>query len=154
MKKCTEETSTDTIQAIVTSVQAQSQGKSSWFTSISADPGLLESDDTMLKSRTASTIKQMDLKQAQTSDASIGKVIQYLKSGNCPQVKDLHGEHPDTRQLLHEWQRLQTDHTGILHRKNGLYTQIVLPKKYCCLVLKELHEEMGHLGADQVVHLA
>ena len=79
----------DAIQAIVTSVQAQSQGKSSWFTSILADPGLLGSDDTMLKSRTASNIKQMDLKQAQTSDASIGKVIQYLKSGNRPEVKDL-----------------------------------------------------------------
>ena len=58
MKKCTEETSPDTIQAIVTSVQAQSQGKSSWFTSISADPGLLESDNTMLKYRTASTVKK------------------------------------------------------------------------------------------------
>ena len=57
----------------------------------------------------------MDLKQAQTSDASIGKVIQYLKSDNCPQVKDLCGEHPDTRQLLHQWRELQIDHTGILH---------------------------------------
>ena len=94
----------------------------------------------MLKSRTASTIKQMDLKQVQTTDASIGKVIQHLKSGNCLQVKDLHGEHPDTRQLLHEWRKLQIDHTGILHRKNCLYTQIVLPKKYRCLVLKELLE--------------
>ena len=71
----------------------------------------------MLKSRTASTIKQMDLKQAQTSDASIGKVIQYLKSDNWPQVKDLCGKHPDTRQLLHEWQTLRIDHTRILHRK-------------------------------------
>ena len=65
----------------------------------------------------------MDLKQAQTSDASIGKVIQYLKSGNHPQVKDLRGECSDTRQLLHEWQKLQIDHTGILHRKKwSLYS--------------------------------
>ena len=103
MLKCTEETSPDTIQAIITSVQAQSQGKSSWFISVSVDPGLHGIDDTMLKSRTATDVKQMDLKQAQACDTSIGKVIQYLKSGNCPQVKDLPGEHPDTKQLLHEW---------------------------------------------------
>ena len=64
----------------------------------------------------------MDLKQAQTSDTSIGRVIQYLRSGNRPQVKDLRGEYPDTRQLLHEWRKLQIEHIGILHRKSGLYT--------------------------------
>ena len=141
IKKCTEERSPDIIQAIVTSVHAQSQGESSWFTSISAFPGLRENDDTMLKSRTASTIKQMDLKQAKTNDASIGKVIQYLKSGNHPQVKGLHGEHLDTRQLLHEWLKLQIDHTGILHKKWSLYSNC-FAKKYRLLVLKEQHETM------------
>ena len=43
---------------------------------------------------------------------------------------------------------------GILRRENGQYKQLALPKKYRRLVYKELHEEMGHLGADRTVHLA
>ena len=34
------------------------------------------------------------------------------------------------------------------------HSQIVLPKKFHRLVYKELHEEMGHLGADRVLNLA
>ena len=63
-------------------------------------------------------------------------------------------ESPATRQLLHEWRKLKLEPDGILQRENGQYKQLVLPKKYRCLVYKELHEEMGHLGAGCTVHLA
>ena len=50
--------------------------------------------------------------------------------------------------------KLSLDSNGLIQRKSGPYNQLVLPKKYHHLVFKELHEEMGHLGADRVSHLA
>ncbi|XP_022111630.1 uncharacterized protein LOC110990852, partial [Acanthaster planci] len=56
--------------------------------------------------------------------------------------------------LLREWDKLELDADGILHRRAGGKLQLVLPKKYHPVVYKELHKEMGHLGAERVVHLA
>ena len=50
--------------------------------------------------------------------------------------------------------KLSLDSNGLIRKKSGPYNQLVLPKKYHRLVFKELHEEMGHLGADRVSHLA
>ncbi|CAB3997563.1 Retrovirus-related Pol poly from transposon [Paramuricea clavata] len=43
---------------------------------------------------------------------------------------------------------------GVLRRKSNAYDQIVLPRKYHSLILKELHDKMGHIGSDRVLHLA
>ena len=42
----------------------------------------------------------------------------------------------------------------ILRRQRGLTTQLVLPKSYHSHVYKEIHQEMGHLGAERVIELA
>ena len=94
------------------------------------------------------------MKTTQLSDPVIGKVMRYLKSGCKPSREEMSQESPATKQLLHEWRKLKLEPDGILRRENGQYKQLVLPKKYRCLVYKELHEEMGHLGADCTVHLA
>ena len=42
-----------------------------------------------------------------------------------------------------------------MRRNNGKYNnQIVLPKKFHSMVLKELHDNMGHIGAESVLNLA
>ena len=51
-------------------------------------------------------------------------------------------------------EKLSVDPDGILRRRNGEYTQLVLPRKFRRQVFKELHEEMGPLGAERTVHLA
>ena len=38
--------------------------------------------------------------------------------------------------------------------KGGSYDQVILPAKYQRTVLTELHNNMGHLGAERVLHLA
>ena len=78
----------------------------------------------------------------------------YLKSGLRPTAQETPAELPATRQLLHEWKKLEISPDNILRRINGIHKQILLPKKYHRLVYKELHEEMGHLGSDKVVGLA
>ena len=56
--------------------------------------------------------------------------------------------------LLKEWNRLSIDQDGLLKHKSASYEQLVLPKTYRMTVIKELHNNMGHLGADRVFQLA
>ena len=154
MKTCTEETTPDVLQAIVTSIQAQHHGETDWFTSLSTDRNLLDTDKKMLRQQSSPQIKQVNMKEAQASDQVISKVIQFFKSGNRPKKEQVSKEMTETKQLLHEWQKLTLEPDGILRRKNGQYNQLVLPKRYRRLVYKELHEEMGHLGSERTVHLA
>lgn len=57
------------------------------------------------------------------------------------------------RCLLQEWDKLDLDENGILHRKTVVRTQLVLPEEYKPTVLKELHDEMGHQGVDLTTSL-
>ncbi|KAK3516859.1 hypothetical protein QTP70_027085 [Hemibagrus guttatus] len=49
--------------------------------------------------------------------------------------------------------KLCLDEEGILCQQSAGLTQIVLPRKYLQLVLKELHEEMGHQGVEHTLSL-
>lgn len=55
--------------------------------------------------------------------------------------------------MLCEWERLTLDDDGILRRKTAVRTQLVLPEKYRDTVLKALHNEMGHQGAERTFSL-
>lgn len=55
--------------------------------------------------------------------------------------------------MLCEWERLTLDDDGILRRKTAVRTQLVLPEKYRDTVLKALHNEMGHQGAERTSSL-
>ena len=154
MQECTDETSPETLQTIVTSVQAQADGDNNWLSSFPHDSTLVDVDIKLSEKQVASQFKSIDMKTAQLSDPVIRKIMKYLKSGRKPSREEMFQESPATRQLLHEWRKLKLEPDGILRWENGQYKQLVLPKKYRCLVYKELHEEMGHLGADRTVHLA
>ena len=55
--------------------------------------------------------------------------------------------------LLHEWNLLKVDENGILYRCTKNRSQLVLPAKFQELILKQLHDEMGHQGAERVTSL-
>lgn len=57
-----------------------------------------------------------------------------------------------TKRLLFEWNKLEVDN-GILYR-TGQHRQLVLPEKLKLVVLRSLHNEMGHIGAEKVIQLA
>ena len=59
-----------------------------------------------------------------------------------------------TKRLLYEWSKLYLDREGTLRRNCGAANQIVLPKNLHRTVYSELHEKMGHIGADKVPSLA
>ena len=43
---------------------------------------------------------------------------------------------------------------GLLYHTSGTHTRLVLPKQWHRKLYQELHENMGHLGADRVIDLA
>ena len=54
---------------------------------------------------------------------------------------------------LREWDKIDLDEDGILHRKTVVRKQLVLSGNYKSTVLKELHDEMGHQGVDLTTSL-
>uniref|UniRef100_A0A3P9MPA9 Gypsy retrotransposon integrase-like protein 1 n=1 Tax=Oryzias latipes TaxID=8090 RepID=A0A3P9MPA9_ORYLA len=54
---------------------------------------------------------------------------------------------------MRQKQRLYLDDDGLLCRKTASRSQLILPTRFQQLVYKELHEEMGHLGVERVLHL-
>ena len=55
--------------------------------------------------------------------------------------------------LLNQLRKLEFNAKGVLIRRSDHGVQIVLPEKYKRVVYKELHEKMGHLNAERVLHL-
>ena len=93
-----------------------------------------------------------EIKEAQHKDTVISRVIHYKCHGARP-----YGTQHDPRDvniLVREWNKLEINGQGILRRRTSSNLQLVLPKQFIPLVLKELHVEMGHLGVDRVVDLA
>ncbi len=89
---------------------------------------------------------------AQKEDA-ICEVIDLKKRGWSPNDKDKRQMGREKRRLILEWNKLILD-KGILYRQTGQRKQLILPSKLKSTVLKHLHDDMGHVGADKVIHLA
>ena len=133
IKVCTEETTQETLNAIVSSVQLQDQGESTWLTALTSDPSILSYHINHISSK-PSQIPHVDILQAQQQDKAIGRVFYYLKLGRRPTKQEKASESATTKQLLHEWEELSLDSNGLIRRKSGPYNQLVLPKKYHRLV--------------------
>ena len=95
-----------------------------------------------------------ELRDAQKADVSIARVLAYKSTNRRPSRRQVRREDPLTRSLLREWTKLEVGEDGILRRRTNSRLQLVLPSKLHNLVYKELHQEMGHLGADRVYQLA
>ena len=95
-----------------------------------------------------------DLYEAQLRDSAINTVIHFKISGKPPTLKDKRIASPKVQSLLREWKKLTVGENGILRRRSGSTLQLVLPRKFHGTVYRELHEEMGHLGVERVLHLA
>lgn len=90
------------------------------------------------------------LRKAQENDPEIREVLMCLKSKSWPTNRS---QGKEARGLMREKARLYLDEHGLLFRKTATRHQLVLPKKYHEHVYKELHQDMGHLGAERVLNL-
>ena len=99
-------------------------------------------------------ISKSSLLDAKKQEQVIGRLLAFLKTGKWPKSWEIKRELPATKVLLRQRRKLYCDGDGLLFRRSGPYYQLVLPQKFHTIVFKELHQEMGHLGAPRVVQLA
>ena len=55
--------------------------------------------------------------------------------------------------ILNYWQYLKINRQDILVKQINTTERLVLQQKFCHVVYKELHENMGHLGPERVIEL-
>lgn len=98
-------------------------------------------------------ISHEELVKAQREDRDINKIME-LKETKTKLTDEVRNTlRRTTRKLLHEWSKLSLEN-DLLYRKTNEHRQLVLPSKYRTLALKHLHNEMGHVGTERVLHLA
>lgn len=146
---CTEELSQEVVSAAWEGTRVAQQKDVAWVAAL-----LASSQDVVLQpSAPLEEIKHDDLIQAQREDPTMKEVIR-LKESNAKLTegirKSLQGP---ARKLLREWDRLHIEN-GILFRRTPERKQLVLPLQYQSTVLKHLHDRMGHVGTERVLHLA
>ncbi|CAB4004265.1 Retrovirus-related Pol poly from transposon, partial [Paramuricea clavata] len=151
---CTEEVPSENIKAVITGITAQQYGNATWVTALTLDEDLPDIDNDFLTNDGCRLcIGNYVILKAQKEDLSIGKVRSFKLEGRRPSIQDAKNELPNTKTLLRQWHKLKIGKDGLLH-ESGPYTQLVLPRKFLPSVYKELHQDMGHLGAERVVQLA
>ena len=136
---CTEETTTDTRQAIACAAKLCDQGRSPWISSLTTDSSVLAIDN-CVRETTFDKIKLIDLCQSQNEDQTISRVLNLVTKNIKPSSREISHEAQNVKRMLHEWNKLELINNGLLIRNNGSSKQIVLPSKYHRLVMKELHE--------------
>ena len=159
MDLCTEETSQEFIKATINAVHLQDKNFSNWVTSFATDPDVLDFDPVHKAQNAASRKEQcqfetIDILQAQLDDKNIQRVIELKKSNSKPDSQQRSLESKETRLLLYEWDKLKFSPDGILMRQCVNKSQVILPSALCPLVIRELHNNMGHLGIERVLCLA
>ncbi|MEW8546336.1 MAG: RNase H-like domain-containing protein, partial [Candidatus Thiodiazotropha sp.] len=146
----------DAIETTMRAVDIQEQSGEVGVMSLGA---CLETDSDSEHFTAGVSIDSSILSKAQDDDSAIGPVKEMVRQNRRPAIKDLKRYAPDSKILLREWSKLSIDSDGLLRRvisqpKEGIIRQLVLPTKYQSLVMKELHDEMGHLGHERVLALA
>ena len=149
MKTCCEESSSEVVQAAICSVQYQSQGDLPWLTALTDSLTALDDYESV-----PGVEQHVDLCEAQGQDPVISRVVHFMKTGTRPSVKESKVEPRGVQRLLFEWNKLHLGSNGILYRKTCQREQVVLPLHLRKTIFKELHEQMGHLGAERVFDLA
>ena len=96
-----------------------------------------------------------DMRSAQCTDQLLSKMINFVKMGKKPNLKQLPSS-PETQFLLNNFDRLVLEN-GVLCRKINFESenklQIVLPSCFRQIALRGLHDDIGHHGRDRTLDL-
>ena len=87
----------------------------------------------------------------QMEDPDIAAVLRWKTNDAKPSPDVIRPQSHTTKRLIYDWSKLFIDKDGLLRRKCGNKAQIILPKGLQSMVLHELHDEMGHVGAEKVL---
>lgn len=145
MEQCTEELSSDCVEATIQAVEVQDLAMSWTAMSSPYDPTEC--------AESGQSFSTDDIRQAQRSDTHIGPVVQCKMAGEKPSRHLLRTFSAQGRSLLRQWDKLCIGEDGILRRKTATRSQLVLPEIYKQRVLQELHSKMGHQGVERTTSL-
>ena len=151
MKLCTENVSQGDIKACCVGVGVQGRGETVRVSAVSNDPSLMNMEEVSLGS-SVDAISKGSLLNAQNQDQVIGRLVIFLKTKRWPKSWEIKRELPATKVLLRQRSKLYCDEDGLLFRRSGPYSQLVLLQRFHIIVFKELHQEMGHLGAAAIAN--
>ena len=136
----TEETDLDNFKIFVNSI---SNVENNWLTVTAKQPETLE---TYLNLKLEFIkIDCETLKYEQFNDRIISPILEAVSSQNRLSFKDQKSIGRKSKVILNYWQYLKINSQGILVKQIDTTEQTVLLQKYCHVVYKELHENMGHL---------
>ena len=85
----------------------------------------------------------------QKKDPVVGDIYEKVHSGRKPKLNELS---PPQRIFLNSWDKLHLI-DNVLYRITSAHKQLVLPETYKSFVLRELHNEMGHVSCEKVMAL-
>ena len=104
----------------------------------------------------SSSLQNVDWSKEQLADSNLARAVELVKLGFCPVNSDLRTESPMVLKYIREWKKL-TRFNGVLYRNttlnDELTRQLVLPLHFRSIVLKHLHDNVGHQGRDRTLSL-
>uniref|UniRef100_A0A8W8NSV8 Integrase zinc-binding domain-containing protein n=1 Tax=Magallana gigas TaxID=29159 RepID=A0A8W8NSV8_MAGGI len=148
----TERCSPDTIDAIVSAVRLDEPTCSSISTPVKEAEAVKEQ---LIQGASLPIIDNSTLAKEQRNDEDISTILLWVQKGEKPTKQVTKGWSPAAKCLLREWAKLKVEN-GLLRReisypREGIIQQVVLPKCFRKLVLKHLHNDLGHLGHERVL---
>lgn len=147
--ECTEDLSSEIVQAVWDGTHVAKKKDVAWIAALS-----ISSIDTDQPSQCSllPKISKAELSRAQREDPVISKIVKMKEDVKVPDAdmkKEVTGA---ARKLLCEWNKLLLEN-GCLYRRTNERKQLVLPAQYKQLALEYLHDNMGHVGTERVLHL-
>ena len=93
------------------------------------------------------------LARLQREDTTIGRLVHYRTAGGKPSKRERRRETRKTRQLINQWERV-VEKRGVLYRRctdnSGQdHLQLLLPSSVRGELLKGIHDQCGHQGAER-----
>lgn len=136
MRECSEELLPDTITATIQAVEVQKESFATWSYSVVSMLVAGEGE-----TATASAPYQRSVKKGTQIWSGDRPFLDCRLSGSKLPVRE---SGPKTECLFREWDKLTINSDDILNRTTTAHKQ---------LVLEELHNNMGHQGADRTISL-
>ena len=110
------------LEAVAFSAKSQDRGQVNWVSALTGDHAVLPTDPFRSEE---STGPRIDLKHAK----AVCRVGDFMQRGQRPPATGRKRELGETQLLLHEWDKLSLDEDGILRRRKGTRTQVIVPRQ-------------------------
>uniref|UniRef100_A0A8C5PXV4 Gypsy retrotransposon integrase-like protein 1 n=1 Tax=Leptobrachium leishanense TaxID=445787 RepID=A0A8C5PXV4_9ANUR len=147
--ECTEQLSSEVVRAVWDGARAAKKKDVAWVAALSMSS--METDPTSQGSLLP-RINKNELSKAQREDPVIAKILKMKEEIKVPDESLKKTVTGAAKKLLYEWNKLIIE-DGCLYRQTAQHKQLVLPTQYKQLSLEHLHDNMGHLGTERVLHL-